>query len=102
MFSNVIFYQVNYTDKFTRIQPVIGLNDQYFSFDVDKSQYNSSQFGYSAGFDFDAFFSKKIALNVSMLNALVSQVNNFPFFSAEKQRPVQFSASFSIGTKIKF
>ena len=102
MFSNVIFYQVNYMDKFTRVQPVIGLNDQYFSFDVDKSQYNSTQLGYLAGFELDAFFSKKIALNVSMLNALVSQVNNFPLFSAEKQRPVQFSAVFSIGTKIKF
>lgn len=102
MFSNVIFYQVNYKDKFTRVQPITGLNEQYFSYDVDKSQYNSTQFGYSAGFDFDAFLSKKITLNVSMLNALVSQFNNFPFFSAEKQRPVQFSTSFSIGTKIKF
>jgi hypothetical protein len=102
MFSNVIFYQVNYTDKFSLVQPIIGQKEQYYSYDVDKSQYNSTQFGYSAGFDFDAFFSKKIALNVSMLNSMVSQVNNFPFFSAERQRPVQFSTSFSIGTKIKF
>jgi hypothetical protein len=101
IYSNVIFYQVNYTDKFTRITP-IGQNEEYHSVDVDKRQYNSAQFGYAGGFDFDAFFSKKIALNLSMLNALVSQANNFPFFSQEKQRPVQFSTSFSIGTKIKF
>jgi hypothetical protein len=102
IYNNVIFYQVNYTDKFNRVITIGGQNEQSYSFDVDKRQYNSMQFGYAAGFDFDAYFSKKIALNVSMLNTLVSQVNNFPFFSAEKQRPVQFSTSFSIGTKIKF
>lgn len=100
-YSNVIFYQVNYLDRFNRTIPV-GMNEQYVSVDVDKRQYNSMQLGYTAGFDFDAYFSKKIALNLSMLNALVSQANNFPLFNAEKQRPIQFSTSFSIGTKIRF
>ena len=101
IYSNVIFYQVNYLDRFNRTIPV-GMNEQYVSVDVDKRQYNSMQLGYTAGFDFDAYFSKKIALNLSMLNALVSQANNFPLFNVEKQRPIQFSTSFSIGTKIRF
>jgi len=101
LYSNVIFYQVNYIDRQNRPLP-IGPKDQYFSVDVDKRQYNSMQLGYTAGFDFDAYFSKKIALNLSVLNALVSQSRNFPLFNAEKQRPIQFSTSFSIGTKIRF
>jgi hypothetical protein len=101
IYSNVIFYQVNYLDRFNRTIPV-GVNEQYVSVDVDKRQYNSMQLGYTAGFDLDAYFSKKIALNLSILNALVSQANNFPLFNAEKQRPIQFSTSFSIGTKIRF
>lgn len=101
LYSNVIFYQVNYIDRQNRPLP-IGSNEQYFSVDVDKRQYNSMQLGYTAGFDFDAYFSKKIALNLSVLNALVSQSSNFPLFNAEKQRPIQFSTSFSIGTKIRF
>ena len=101
LYSNVIFYQVNYIDRQNRPLP-IGSNEQYFSVDVDKRQYNSMQLGYTAGFDFDAYFFKKISLNFSMLNALVSQANNFPFFNTEKQRPIQFSTNFSIGTKIRF
>lgn len=102
IYSNVIFYQINYTDKFNRIISIGSPNEQSFKFDVDKRQYNSMQFGYAAGFDLDAFVSNKISLNLSMLNALVSQINNFPFFGAERQRPIQFSTSFSIGTKIRF
>lgn len=102
IYSNVIFYQVNYTDKFTRIMSVNGNKEEHYKFDVDKSEYNSTQLGYALGFDFDACFSKRISLNFSMLNAMVSQINNFPLFNAEKHRPIQFSSSLSIGTKIRF
>lgn len=102
MYSSVTFFQVNYKDRYTTAVPIPGQREQFYSFDVDKSQYNSMQLGYAAGIDFETYFSKKLSFNFSLLNAMVSQYTNFPLFGNEKQRPVQFSTSFSVGTKIRF
>lgn len=97
VYNSVTQYQVNYID----VNKVTNLTSEY-KYDADKRLYNSLQLGYVLGFDLDAFLSKKISLNLSMLNALVSQVENFPLFSSDKHRPIQFSTGFSIGTKIRF
>lgn len=97
IYSNVIFYQVNYTDK-----DVSSLQEKNYNLDVDKRKYNSLQLGYATGLDLDLNITKKLSLNLSMLNALVSQIENFPLFNGDKHRPIQFSTSFSIGTKLRF
>jgi hypothetical protein len=97
IYNSVTQYQVNYTDK----NYTTKLESEYH-IDADKRLYNSLQLGYILGFDFDAFISKKISLNIAMLNSIVSQFNNFPFFKSDIHRPIQYSSTFSIGTKIRF
>jgi hypothetical protein len=97
IYNSVTQYQVNYTDK----NYTTKLESEYH-IDADKRLYNSLQLGCILGFDFDAFISKKISLNIAMLNSIVSQFNNFPFFKSDIHRPIQYSTTFSIGTKIRF
>lgn len=97
IYNSVTQYQVNYTDK-----NLVSKLESANQVDADKRLYNSLQLGYLLGFDFDAYISKKISLNLSMLNALVSQFDNFPFFKSDIHRPLQYSTTFTIGTKIRF
>jgi len=97
MYNSVVQYQVNYTDK-----NLSNFTEKSYQVEADKRLYNSLQLGYTAGLDFDAFLSKKISFNFSMLNSLVSQLENFPSFNQDSRRPLQFSTNFSIGTKIRF
>lgn len=97
IYNSVTQYQVNYVDKDFRTN-----QQEIHNLEVDKRKYNSLQLGYSLGFDLDAFISKKVSLNLSMMNSVVSQLENFPIFSNQKDRPIQFSTGISIGTKIKF
>jgi hypothetical protein len=101
IYNSVLQYQVNYADEFKLSVPPQNLVKAY-NIDADKRTYNSLQLGYVLGMDFEAYFSKKIALNLSMLNAYVSQLENFPTLTSDARRPRQFSTTFSIGTKIKF
>jgi hypothetical protein len=101
IYNSVIQYQVNYADELKLALPPINPVKSY-SIDADKRTYNSLQLGYALGMDFDAFISKKISLNLSLLNAYVSQLENFPSLSSDVHRPLQFTSSFSIGTKIRF
>lgn len=97
VYNSITYYQMNFTDRY-----LSSPREQTYNLDLDKSQYSSMQLGYSAGFDFDAFVTNKISLNLSILNSLVSQIGSFPLFNSDKTKPVQFSTSFSIGTKFKF
>jgi hypothetical protein len=97
LYNSVLKYQVNYTD-FDRS----GIVENNFQVEADKRQYNSLQMGYLLGFDFDAFISRRVSLNLSMLNSFVSQLENFPLFSGDTRRPIQYSNTFTIGTKIRF
>lgn len=97
LYNSVLKYQVNYTD-FDRS----GIVENNFQVEADKRQYNSLQMGYLLGFDFDAFISRRVSLNLSMLNSFVSQLENFPLFSGDTRRPLQYSNTFTIGTKIRF
>ena len=97
MFSNVVLYQVNFADKVNT-----STTKSFYNYDVDKRQYNTAQLGYAAGLDLDAFVSKRISINASILNSAVSQVVNFPTFRGDRSRPIQVSSSFSVGTKFRF
>lgn len=97
IYNSVTQYQVNFRDK-----NLVTRQETDYKIDADKRLYNSLQLGYLLGFDFDAFISKKISLNLSMLNALVSQFDNFPLFKSDIHRPIQYSTTFTIGTKIRF
>jgi hypothetical protein len=97
LYNSVLKYQVNYTD-FDRS----GVIENAFQIEADKRQYNSLQMGYLLGFDFDAFISRSVSLNLSMLNSFASQLENFPLFSSDTRRPLQYSNTFTIGTKIRF
>ncbi len=97
MYNSVTQYQLNYTDR-----DLVTKNEKRYNIEADKRLYNSLQLGYIFGFDFDSYISRKVSLNISMLNSLVSQVENFPMFKNEQYRPIQFTTTFSIGTKIRF
>jgi hypothetical protein len=97
MYGSVLQYQVNYVER-----ELLTLNERKFSIDADKRNYNSLQLGYIAGFDLDAFVSKKVALHISSVTSYLSQLENFPFFSAQKEKPKQLATSFAVGMKFKF
>ena len=97
LYNSVLKYQVNYND-YDRMGGI----ENAFQIEADKRQYNSLQMGYLLGFDFDAFISHRVSLNLSMLNSFVSQLENFPLFSGDTRRPLQYSNTFTIGTKIRF
>jgi hypothetical protein len=75
---------------------------QQYKIDADKRQYNSLQMGYIAGFDFDNYLSNRFSLNTSIMASYVSQLENFPLFNSQYQRPRQLSTFFSIGIKVRF
>lgn len=97
MYGSVLQYQVNYVER-----ELLTLNERKYSIDADKRNYNSLQLGYIAGFDLDAFVSKKVALHISSVTSYLSQLENFPFFSAQKEKPKQLATSFAVGMKFKF
>ena len=97
MYGSVLQYQVNYVER-----ELLTLNERKFSIDADKRNYNSLQLGYIAGFDLDAFVSKKVALHISSVTSYLSQLENFPFFSDQKEKPKQLATSFAVGMKFKF
>lgn len=101
IYNSVVKYQVNYLEQFLNLPPMQNTPIKY-NFEADKRTYNSLQFGYAFGLDIESQISKKFALNASILNAYVSQLENFPSLSSDISRPRQFSTTFSIGTKLRF
>jgi hypothetical protein len=97
IYGSVLQYQVNYYER----NLMTNLKSEY-NIDADKRQYNSLQMGYIAGFDFDNYLSKRFSLNTSIMASYVSQLENFPLFNSQYQRPRQLSTFFSIGIKVKF
>lgn len=97
IYGSVLQYQVNYYER----NLMTNLKSEY-NIDADKRQYNSLQMGYIAGFDFDNYLSKRFSLNTSIMASYVSQLENFPFFNSQYQRPRQLSTFFSIGIKVRF
>lgn len=97
IYGSVLQYQVNYYER----NLMTNLKSEY-KIDADKRQYNSLQMGYIAGFDFDNYLSKRFSLNTSIMASYVSQLENFPLFNSQYQRPRQLSTFFSIGIKVKF
>jgi hypothetical protein len=97
IYGSVLQYQVNYYER----NLMTNLKSEY-NIDADKRQYNSLQMGYIAGFDFDNYLSKRFSLNTSIMASYVSQLENFPLFNSQYQRPRQLSTFFSIGIKVRF
>jgi hypothetical protein len=97
IYGSVLQYQVNYYER----NLMTNLKSEY-KIDADKRQYNSLQMGYIAGFDFDNYLSDRFSLNTSIMASYVSQLENFPLFNSQYQRPRQLSTFFSIGIKVKF
>jgi hypothetical protein len=97
VYGSVLQYQVNYYER----DLMTNLKSE-FKFDADKRQYNSLQMGYIAGLDLDNYLSKRFSLNTSIMASYVSQLENFPLFNSQYQRPRQLSTCFSIGIKVKF
>lgn len=97
IYGSVLQYQVNYYER----NLMTNLKSEY-NIDADKRQYNSLQMGYITGFDFDNYLSKRFSLNTSIMASYVSQLENFPLFNSQYQRPRQLSTFFSIGIKVKF
>jgi hypothetical protein len=97
IYGSVLQYQVNYYER----NLMTNLKSEY-NIDADKRQYNSLQMGYIAGFDFDNYLGKRFSLNTSIMASYVSQLENFPLFNSQYQRPRQLSTFFSIGIKVRF
>lgn len=97
VYGSVLQYQVNYLER----DLTTNLKSE-FKIDADKRQYNSLQLGYIAGIDLDNYLSNRFALNTSIMASYVSQLENFPLFTNQYQRPRQLSTYFSIGIKVKF
>lgn len=97
MYNSILQYQVNYIQK-----DLHSFAEKAYNYDADKRLYNSLQLGYVGGIDFDAFLSKRLSLNTSILSTLVSQLENFPFYSGDNKRPIQFTTTISMGIKFHF